>query len=77
MGFKGATGPRKQAGRESRTAVLPMGAGRSWVWWELMCWAVGRKAPESWQLRAGVGSEELLEEGLSWTPGFLGERTRK
>lgn len=42
-----------------------------------MCWAVGRKTPEGWQLRAGMGSEKLLEQGLSWTPGFFGERTLK
>lgn len=72
-GPQGTMSPRQQGGRESGTVVLPTGAG-----WSRTCsqgeagpgshwlirWAVGRKSPEGWQLRAGVGSEGLLEGGL-------------
>lgn len=73
MVFKGTMSPRQQGGRESGTAVLPTGAGWSRTCSQgkagpgshrLMRWAVGRKSPEGWQLRAGVGSERLLEVGL-------------
>lgn len=73
MVFKGTMSPRQQGGRESGTVVLPTGTGWSRTCSQgeagpgshrLMRWAVGRKSPEGWQLRAGVGSEGLLEVGL-------------